>query len=499
MKKLLSLLLVLFASFALFACAGTGDAGGDKKTEEANKGPGPNAKVITFCTWDWGTEEAYNLKRRMVDKFNEDHYDEIYIEVVMPDGDYDTFLSTMAGARNLPDVFMVNSVPSTVINHLAYDLTTIAGADAEWATIDESLRTSVTYNGHIFGIPAGQYYMGFMANYKLLDKYLDADELRNSSEIFAPGAFTTEDFIKMVKATRSIDQKGTSVVGLNATGDIINWLPSVLDETGKTGHFVWNAETRKIGYRSQIMYDALTIINELGNKAADYTFDSVIAEAEKDAKKAYFGTTEAVNAFNNGQIGFFQDSTVGNFKDSEVLDYCFIGYPDSRVVSASDFMCISRQTKNIEAAWEVAKYFSFGVEGTEAKFSIVDANPDANLKVVGIPLVNNPQIANKWFDYVTLKGAKEVYDGVIAGDILVLVEANKTVPGYQEARFKTTTGIAIEGHREGKPMNMSDYIWDVCSGDISVSDYQTQFTQELEDKMNGFITDGDNRIKELTK
>ena len=98
-------------------------------------------------------------------------------------------------------------------------------------------------------------------------------------------------------------------------------------------------------------------------------------------------------------------------------------------------MCISHSTKNKAAAYEVAKYLSFGVEGTNARFSIIDAN--------------------------------------------------------------TKTGLSYEDVRDGAVLNIGDYIWDVCGGQISVSTYQSDFTSELAGKMNKYVSDAYAKIEEV--
>lgn len=91
-------------------------------------------------------------------------------------------------------------------------------------------------------------------------------------------------------------------------------------------------------------------------------------------------------------------------------------------------MCISHSTKNKAAAYEVAKYLSFGVEGTNA-------------------------------------------------------------------RFLGSTGLSYEDVRDGAVLNIGDYIWDVCGGQISVSTYQSDFASELADKMNKYVSDAYAKIE----
>ena len=525
MKKLMSLVLVLALALLVTACGQKTPAETEKtpvateKTPEATK-PAPTepvetpeptvpfegeieystelkpgVPVVTFCTWSFGTMEEMNMTRRLVYKFNAER-DDVQIQIVEPEGDYDTFLTTMASARQLPDVFMVNSVPKAVINYLAKDITSLTTDDAEWNTIDKALVESVTYSDRIYGIPAGQYYMGFFANYKLIEQFLGDDYY--ADEAFAPGAFSTEQFIAMVKAMRNINvTDGSGTIGLDSTGDMINWLPSTLDTTGNVKHFVWNSTTRKFDFRSEVMHAALNIISDLGSKTGLFTFENVAGSGE-GAAEAAFGTGSSSEAFLAGKLGFMASGTWSAFSDSSSLDVEFIGYPGGRVVSASDYMCISRATKNAELAYEVAKYLTFGVYGYESRFAIAEEertkDPKTTITITGLPVVNNAEIADKWFDFIALDGVEEVYNLVSSGEMVLIVEGNKSVPGFQDARFLATTGLSYENVRGGEVLTIGNFIWDVCSGSIAVDQYISDMSEGLAAQLNKNVSDAYEQI-----
>lgn len=512
MKKLFSLLLVMVVSLVLVACNDPVTEDEQTPTQGEQEGPvvnyaedgvlKPGVPVVTFCTWGFGTAEEFNMTRRLIAKFNYEH-DDVQIQIVEPEGDYETFLITKGSNRELPDVFMTTSVPRAVINYLAGDITSLTAADPEWATVDPALVKSVSYgenNDRVYGIPAGQYYMGFFANYSLINNFVGDDE--EASEVFAPGAFDTETFISTVKKMRKVAgiTDGSGTIGVNATGDMINWLPGALDTTGKIQHFVWNSDARKFDYRSEVMYEALRTIADLGSKTGQYTFDSVGAAGEAEN---VFGTGDAFAAFKAGKVGFVQSGTWENFQDERGFNCEFVGYPGNRVISASDYMCVSRFSKNPELAYKVAKYLSFGVEGYQAQFDIIDSekakDPKSKLSVAGIPLINNAEIAAKWFKYVTLDGVEEVYNLVASGEMTLIVEGNKSIPGFTDARFHGMTGLSYEGVRGGAILNMSDFIWDVCSGDISVNQYMDGMTDTLAAQFNKYVTDADAQIKSVAE
>lgn len=481
MKKLFITLLCFLGVIGLCSCGDNGSGG-----------PAVKKTVIQYCGWDLGTEEEPTLKRKQIEKFNEQS-ETILIKMVSHQGDYDEFLNTLAAGKSLPDVFLVNSVPAAVISELAGDITALTQADTEWNNVEGSLRDAVTYNNKVYAIPAAQNYLGFFANYDLIDDWANLGN-NDAEEVFEAGKFTTEQFFNVIPEIKDINKNdGTGVIGINATGDMINWLPSSLDETGTIKHFVWNGENFDL--TGENMIDALTKIQEIGSTSAKLTFNSLAdATAEEDPRIAIFGTTDENTVFENGQMAFLQAATYYSFNDLD-FEWKFVGYPDGKVVSAADFLCISKSCKNPEAAYEVAKFLSFGADGINARYDIL--KEDDSITLTGLPINTDTTVTAKWFDYITVPGAQEVYEKVIAGEIEVLVEGLKTVPGFQSARYKYNTGITIEGVRGGATLTIGDFIWDVCEGTITVPQYIENMTTARADLINKEITDAFNAIKNV--
>ena len=499
-KRFLFVLILLFVCFMFIACAKsetekTASGEGEKtseKTVQSGDTPKTRKTVVTYCNWNFGTEEENNLTRRRVEAFNKASKT-IRIEMVTPlsGTSYDDFLMTLASANELPDVFMVNSVPSAVINKWALDITDLAKADSEWNDIPEALRESITYNGQIYAVPAGQYYMGLFANLELIDDYLVGE--KSAEEMFYPGAFTTDEWISVVKSMRDINHTDqTGVIGMNAVGDMLNWLPGVLDKTGKTKHFTWNGSG--FDFTSEALIDALKIISDLGDPTAQYVFDAIPATVgEGDDVQEYrsniFGPGGSSDVFLNGRMGFIQEGSWAGTYENTDFDCMFTSYPDARVIAATDYMCISRSTTHAEAAYEVAKYMTFGADGAKAMFDILDNNPDANLSLTCIPLNTQPEISNKWFSYIKMKGLQETFEEVNKGNVEVIVEGNKYIPGFLKARYTFNTGIHFDNVREDALLTIGDLLWETCDGNISINDYISAMTKALCDAINKLVED----------
>ena len=364
-------------------------------------------------------------------------------------------------------------------------------ADEEWKDVESSLKSSITYENQVFALPAALHYVGLFANYDLLeDYYLGEQDVR---ELFSYGNYTTDDLFDVIPQIKEEKSNGSSVVGINAVGDMINWLPSVMSESNN--HFVWDEASQTFDYTSESMIAALTKINDLGKTAKRNTFNSYAdPNAEEDPRIALFGSVEPSEVFLRGQFGFYQGMTSDNVSKIG-FDYKFIGYPDDRIVTAGDFLCVSAATEHPEEAYEVARFLSFSAAGIETRYDIVKA--DSNIELTGIPANTNPEVTGQWFDYIQMEGVEEIYNSVVAGETTVIVEGLKTVPGYNKARYTADTGITIDGVRGGNALTIGDLIWDVCEGTIDVSDYISRMTTEKTTLLNKEVTEAMALIKKV--
>ena len=492
MKKLLAGALVALSALSLASCGGKDDS---KPQEKKIK--------VELLSWELGTEEKPTIMDYLVDEFNKQSKT-IFIKKIKHQGDYTEFLNSLAASGALPDIFATKNVPASILSKQALDITSLVNSDSEWSNVVDDLKEPITYNGKIFSLPISQHYMGFFANYGLLDDYAtweNADTI-SAEQKFAAGNFTTDEFFAAIKATNELSKDGKSKIGVNASGDMINWLPSTLDKEQKIKHFCWDGSS--LQYDSQPMYDALTKIQELSQKGSKYIYNAFSKEVPEGSPEGtqseaveYFGSADEISVFQNGQMGFKQGASWEVFNDMGDINYKFIGYPDKKVISVSDYLCLSAATQKKEAAFEVAKFLTYGKAGIESRFKVVNEHEGEGVELGGLPIIKDQALVDQWFSLIKTPGFKEVHELVASGDMDVIIEGNKFLPGFQEARFDYQTNIIIPGVFNDNPLTIGEFVWRTCEGEISLGAYKENLTKAKIQDINKIIRDSLDKINNI--
>jgi len=482
MKKIFSLLLLFTFVASLAACNGSTDNEDPNNNEDPNtedpNGEDPQDEeptVIKFASWGVGTEEENNLLRRRVSSFNEAN-DDIQIEIMDYEGNYREFLSTQAAAGDFPDVLAVENVPEFVINEWIGDISDLVAVDTEWDDVPEALSSEITYGDYVYAVPEAYHYLGYYAN-------IDLIENSGSNADFMNFDYSLDEFTTAIRDMRDTSgvTDGSGTIGITNPFEFVNFVPSIYDETDEISHFVW--EGNGFNFASEYLSDALALSADLFTN--DYTFESFSAAQGGDAdnptpseREERFGTNDAYQAFFNSKIGFLWDASWGASSIENNIDdlfyYDFVGLPDSRVIGVSDYLGISASTDNREEAYEVAKYLTFGSEGLNDAFDIID-EAETSLAMNGLPINESTDITERWFETYPQSGFKRAYEKAANGELEVLIEGNKTVPGFIDARFTYDTGIDAQVSRpdasDGATLSIGDLIWDAGQGAVVLSDY----------------------------
>lgn len=459
--------------------------------------------TIEFLSWGNGAEGTNNLLRARAAAYNAAHTDVQIAVVDWPGGDYNAYLATLAAAGELPDVMMVNSVPEAATLGYAADISAQTEADAEWENVPVALRDAITYGDYVLGVPAGLFYLGFLANFDLINDYATLPSGMDAREVFsaAGDGYTLQQWfnaIGEIKNTTGVTD-GSGVIGTDGPGEWINWMPSALDSTDAIGHYLW--KDGRFDFMNAAVYATISAAEanrDAKNFYSSYTSNTTDGEGNvvPGEKQTIFGLDGwDGQVYINGQIGFKWGGTwdgwmMGSIGDS--FDYDFIPLPENRIVGVSDFYVVSPGAEDIDAAYDVAKWLTFGNDGLDAATLLAAQN---NWALDGLPL--NTTKANQWWNSTgtAFPGAKAIYEKASLGEIRVLVEANKYLPGFPQARWSSNTGIDATISRpdaaEGATLSIGDFMYDAMQGTIS---YTTYMTPTLAATLNGILEDAEEAL-----
>jgi len=479
MRKVITLLVLLMLAFVV-ACnktdttttTTTASQTTTTALQTTTTEPDPDVTTVTIAHWGIGTEEENNLLRRRITMFNETH-DTIQIAIVQHEGNWEEWLVTKAAAGEFPDVMTINNVSDYVLKDYIGDISSVI--DEEWDDIPSALRDAVTYGEKIYAIPSAYHYMGYYANLDLLGDV--------SNATFNDFTYTADEFFTAIEALKDINvSDGTGTIGISNANDIVNWYPSVLDTNEEIMHFVWNGSS--FDYNGDPMKD--TIAKAAALQTGKYAFGAYSADKATPETPSERETIFANNwdgaVFRNNQMGFVYDASWSNsgFENDidGLFDYDFVGVPDGKVIGVSDFFGVSKSAVDKEAAYIVAKYLTFGEQGITDAFDIItDAktNEDKTLSMPGLPINETAAIITLWFNTIPQPGFKLAYEKAAAGDVQVLIEGNKYIPGFSIARFSYDTGIDAlitrPNNSPGSTLSIGDFIYDASLGKINYSDY----------------------------
>ena len=218
MKKLIALALALVMVLTLVACGGTTPKETDPKTEAQPNDSQPTGEqiVLRLAHWGLGTEEEYNLDRQMIDLYMELNPN-VKIEIAEDiTGDWTAALSTAAAGNNLPDVFMMDNVPTAVASDWTLDLTPYAEADDDWSKLPANMVDSVRYGNGIYAMPYAMHINGIYINVDLFEE-MNVEPLESG--------YNMEDFENAVEAMTDIAGAKIALSDYN----IYEWYASVLN------------------------------------------------------------------------------------------------------------------------------------------------------------------------------------------------------------------------------------------------------------------------------
>ena len=406
--------------------------------------------TLTYVNWNLGGEGYDNIERRMVAAFM-DRYPHIRIEFIegfLPSEEtsWVEHLAIAASTGDLPDVFMVHDIGVMLANGWVYDLTDIANANNEFMDLPQATRDITIVNGSVYSVPFAQHMMGFFVNQDLFDSLnLDAPTY----------GFSIDD---LTDALSQITDLNAPTIGTSHFDNFTEWYPATVNSD--MGFFTFDGESFHLD--SDEMREGVALATEL--MASDVAFDAL----DEDIRGTFNGGWGG-EVFFNGQMGLLWDGTwaSGNIADQSDFAWDFIGIPGGRPLVTMDILAVAATSEHPEEAYLFAKWMGFGSDGFEMRMQIAEEMGEV---INTIPLTTDQAVLDQFFDILGVDGIVEAHGRLDEA----VIDFNKFVPGWTNARFYGATEVAIGDNDNA---TIGDFMWNTIRGYVNFNDYAARLNE----------------------
>lgn len=453
MKKLLMLVIMLFAAFGLYACNNDEDPNGDN----GSGGRTPTRNIVLSYA-DWGDQE---LNKMLIDAFMEE-YPHITVElrqdITGAGGEFTANLLNAQAAGVLPDVFAIDNVPTGLSNGMLLDITEYWDADEDTALVYPNIAETAVYNGQRFAIPSFQFIKGIYINITLLEFYnIDIPEKD----------WTYDEWIALARQVRAAGQNDI-VYGIDPWfGDLDFEAIFPTMDNADVGYQTFDGE--KFNFTSQAWIDAYNLKLELYSEGVVASFTEQEMEILGDIWPWFAG-----------HIAFRIDGSwnlwmVDAMYDEHGIEVGFWPYPGGSAgqfpPTILDYSVVSSQTENPEEAYLLAKWMTFGKQGWETRLDMMDQRGDNYLD--RFPIAEYPEIwarAEDYIDYVEgVRESVELFE-------YSKPDVDKWLPGYKEF---------------WEWVEENDYVTDIRAGNITpevfASIWEERLNEEIQTRLDSYF------------
>lgn len=430
----------------------------EETTKEDAKSVLDEEMTLSYMAWNLGTEEENNLERQMLARFDE-LYPNATIEIVEVPlnedgtaGDYGAYLQTLAAKKDLPDVFMWTSVPDTAADGWSADISEFATADEDFQNVVETMRNGTLVNGKVFAVPYQMHLFGLIFN---------ADIFNEMNVNLPDYNYSLEELTTMISETTSDVYKGTENLAIE------DWGAMALSDTIGFGTFdgeKYNFDSPEFAQAIEI-YKGMVERGEVGHgRYSEPWLPEGVSWAWGEGYVAVqYDASWSVAGMMNGNVGVEGDM-----------------YPlaNEKVVIVPDFVYIADNSEHKEAAYELAKFMSFGLDGTLERIAIREA--EGIDSYYGLPLTAgyNEEIDNYFLsDYEDFPMFQQIYRDLKEKPENSYLEGYKIVPGYAQSRFTADTGIIGNVDGTEKSLTIEELVFAMVRGEKSVADYGAEINK----------------------
>ena len=374
----------------------------ERNEEGLRVGATTEGDTIQVCMDDW-KQTAFQAA---IDEFNAT-YPDIQLELKSIQISDDNVMTSLAASKTLPDVIydFMREMPSWASQGWVYPLDEFIVGDPDFQYIPEDAIEWRTYGGQLYSLPVRAHVNNLIAiNTDLMDEL----------NIDMPAVdWSFDDYKEFLRAGTTEQYSGTegmpgaALVGPALVGTEHNWgynfETNSFDMTnGWLAGQEWNKEVEAIaGVVASTLRDPL----DSTNTDCDYIRKFGEGDIENGNMAWEMGKILSVPCSTADQAGFRKLPFNWEFHSIPQVDG--IGTRPA-VQGTNTIMCAT--TKYPEAAFEVAKWFSFGEKGMIAQLDCLAQKDQTDLEngsLFMVPITTNPNILAK-FETLGL-----VSDGVV--------------------------------------------------------------------------------------
>ncbi|SEO66228.1 ABC transporter substrate-binding protein [Paenibacillus sp. OV219] len=357
-------------------------------------------------------------------------------------------LTAAAAAGTMPDVFTMKDVPLAITNDWLLDLAPYWDKDEESKSVYKNIADMAVYDSKRYAMGTFQYAEGVFVNKTLFEK----------NNVKLPSYnWTFDEMIELAKKFSKPDEFYYGIGGPWGDLGFQEWLPMNNDNS-----FGWDTyDGDKFHFTSQDWIDAYNLKLELRRLKVD----DVMTGAQK---KKLWGD-EGAWTFQKGHSAMAIDYSwnmgwiPSEMKKAGAGDVDFYPMPSGkagqRIQTILDFIGVSSTTEHPEAAYELAKWMTWGKDGALKRADIEKA---AGQPVTKYPTADQPEVWAKLEANLTLPGEKEVMK------LMSNAVPMPIVPGWNDFAAWDTENKFTEK---------------LNSGEYKVADK----AKEFEDKANEFV------------
>jgi ABC-type glycerol-3-phosphate transport system substrate-binding protein len=370
-------------------------------------------------------------------------------------GSFNAYLTQTAASNAMPDLMWLdwNDFAPEVASGFVYDITEMFQSDPESVDVSKGMTDAYTYGGKLYALPCQLNMMGITVNLDLLDELniekppydwtlAEFEEICKKAITEGTVAAATLEDLDYVYSAQSAGYFYPAYDYVNQTFDFTGkWVPAMnklAELRAVPGLEAWSMRYPK---------------NEDGTTAIDSAYVSKFGEAGKDDTHYTFKNNMALLATG----ATWND----NWMRAEAnCNWDYWPYPRANASSPVytpihvDCAYLTSTCADPEAAYQLLKWLTYGVEGNLQRLDIFAARNDGEigegttlLKTWFVPCTTNADVAAKFEQNPNIsEGFLALYKSMtntIRGDI------NKIVPGYS-AVFDDEVNALITSVREGK-------------------------------------------------